>query len=117
MQDMYSYEVIGGLHSITARKQLVSENEAFSTVKATIYAGLSDDEALHLAKRHNLNSHLTHEVTHKDYVSECYIKILIELVEVSPPVIDPGLSNSIVSSSIRFYRWIQNSCSNYPMEE
>ena len=64
----YQYQVIGGLHSVTARKHLSVENSLFSTVQAAIYVGLTDDESLHLAKRHNINSSLTHSVTHKDYV-------------------------------------------------
>ena len=49
-KDQYKYEVIGGLHSVTARQQLTSVNHTFANVKASVYAGLTDDEALHLAK-------------------------------------------------------------------
>jgi hypothetical protein len=74
-KDRYQYEVIGGLHSVTARKQLTVENDTFSTVNASIYVGLTDDEALHFAKRHNVNSSLTHKVTHKDYIQTCRTRL------------------------------------------
>ena len=53
---------------MTARKHSSMEDSLLSTVQAAIYVGLTDDEALHLAKRHNINSSLTHSVTRKDYV-------------------------------------------------
>ena len=45
-------------------------NEEFKDVAAIIYCGLTDDECLHLAARHNINGHFTHAVTHRDYVSK-----------------------------------------------
>ena len=35
---------------------------------AEVYVGLTDEEALRLAQRHNLNSHFVHKVTHRDLV-------------------------------------------------
>lgn len=36
---------------------------------ATIDCGLTDEEALRLATRHNTNGHFNHSMTHQDYVS------------------------------------------------
>ena len=68
-KDLYRYEVNGGLHSVKARQGLVNENPIFSTVQAVVYVGLSDEEALRLASRHNTNGHFNHRMTHRDYVS------------------------------------------------
>lgn len=37
---------------------------------ATVYCGLSDEECLRVASRHNINGHFHHEMTYSDYVSE-----------------------------------------------
>ena len=71
-KDVYKYEVLGGLHNMLAKSQLSEEypeNQHFSTVMAEIYIGLTDEEALRLAQRHNLNSHFVHRLTHRDLVS------------------------------------------------
>ena len=67
-KDIYRYEVNGGLHSAKARQGLANENTIFSTVQAVVYVGLSDEEALRLASRHNVNGHYNHRMTHRDYV-------------------------------------------------
>ena len=33
------------------------DNPLFATILTEVYAGLSDDEALHLDSRHNVNGH------------------------------------------------------------
>lgn len=71
-KNVYKYEVLGGLHTLVAKKQLLEEypdNPFYRVVTADVYVGLSDEEALRLAQRHNLNSHFVHKVTHRDLVS------------------------------------------------
>ena len=46
-----------------------TDYEAFKDVPGIIYCGLTDDECLRLAARHNINGHFIHAVTHCDYVS------------------------------------------------
>ena len=74
-KDVYKYEVLGGLHTMLAKAQLAEEfpeNPFFNTVAAEVYVALSDEEALRLAQRHNLNSHFVHELTHRDLVSAAF---------------------------------------------
>ncbi len=55
-----------------AKVQLADEypdNPYFATAMAEVYLGLTDEEALRLAQRHNLNSHFVHKLTHHDLVS------------------------------------------------
>ena len=69
---VYKYEVLGGLHTLVAKTQLAEEypeNPFYTTVMAEVFVGLSDEEALRLAQRHNLTSHFVHKVTHRDLVS------------------------------------------------
>lgn len=70
-KDVYKYEVLGGLHTMIAKSQLIQEypeNRFFGSVTAEVYVGLSDEECLRLAQRHNTNSHFTHKLTHRDMV-------------------------------------------------
>lgn len=72
LKDVYKYEVLGGQHTPTARSELKKEHPdslLFSNVLAGIYVGLTDDESLRLAARHNINGHFIHKMTHRDYVS------------------------------------------------
>lgn len=72
LKDVYKYEVLGGQHTSTARTELHKEhpsNPLFSHILAEVYVGLSDDESLRLASRHNLNGMFIHRMTHWDYVS------------------------------------------------
>ena len=69
LMDVYQYEVHGGLHGIKARQELNAEGYSFERVSSHVYAGLSDEEALWLASRHNANGHFHHHMTHRDYVS------------------------------------------------
>ena len=60
-----------GLHTLVAKNQLMAEypdNPFFKVMTAKVYVGLSDEEALRLAQRHNMNSHFIHKVTHHDLV-------------------------------------------------
>jgi len=70
-KNVYKYEVLGGLHTLIAKNQLMEEypeNPFFKVITADVYIGLNDEEALRLAQRHNLNSHFVHHVTHRDLV-------------------------------------------------
>ena len=69
---VYKYEVLGGLHTFTAKSQLAEEIlgvEYYKYANVEAYVGLSDEQALRLAQRRNQNSHFTHSVTHRDLVS------------------------------------------------
>jgi len=41
----------------------------FKIAFAEVYLELSDEEALRLAQRHNVNSHFVHKITHRELVS------------------------------------------------
>ena len=48
LKDAYRYEVAGGLHSYTAKKELAEEypqNRFYKTVEASVYAGLTEEQA------------------------------------------------------------------------
>ena len=52
---------------MVAKTQLMDEypdNPFYKVVMAEVYIGLSDEEMLRLAQRHNLNSHFIHKITH-----------------------------------------------------
>ena len=56
-KNVYKYEVLGGLHSFLVKCQLTQEfpqNLYFKVAMADVYVGLNDEQALHLAQRHNL---------------------------------------------------------------
>ena len=70
--NVYKYEVLGGLHTYTAKYELAEEypeTPFFCQALAEVYIGLSDEQALRLAQRHNQNSHFIHKITHRDLVS------------------------------------------------
>ena len=72
-KDVYMYEVLGGLHSLLCKNQLSAEypdNPYYKVALADVYVGLTDEQALRLARRHNDNSHFVHKITHRDLVSE-----------------------------------------------
>ncbi len=68
----YKYEILGGQHSALARKAVAlkhTDNMMLQKALAEVYVGLTDDEALRLSSRHNVNGHFVHKMTHRDYVS------------------------------------------------
>ena len=72
------YEVAGGLHGFTAKAELNAEvptNPYFKSLEAEVYCKLSDEQALRLALRHNMNGHFIHKMTFRDIVSHAYILI------------------------------------------
>ena len=61
----------GGLHGFTAKSELhteVPDNPFFKSVEAEVYCQLTDEQALRLALRHNMNGHLIHKMTFRDIV-------------------------------------------------
>ena len=80
--NVYKYEVLGGLHTLKAKHQLIEEypeNPFYQQAIAEIYVHLSDEQALRLAQCHNLNSHFVHKITHRDLVSQIYSDFLYML--------------------------------------
>ena len=78
LKDAYRYEVAGGLHSYTAKKELAEEypqNPFYKSVEASVYAGLTDEQALRLALWHNVNGHFVHKMTFRDLVSNYTILV------------------------------------------
>ena len=71
LKDAYTYEVAGGLHGYTAKKELHEEspNPFFAAIDAIVYCDLTDKQALRLALRHNVNGHFVHKMTFRDLVS------------------------------------------------
>ena len=70
--DAYEYEVIGGLHNMTAAKALNAKypnNPHFKGRHSRVYCGLNDEEALWLASRHNLTAAMRHEMSFFEEVS------------------------------------------------
>ena len=71
LKDAYTYEVAGGLHGYTAKKELheESQNPYFRSIEAVVYCDVTDEQALRLALRHNVNGHFVHKMTFRDLVS------------------------------------------------
>ena len=70
--DAYEYEVIGGLHNMTAAKTLNAKypnNPHFKGRHSRVYCGLNVEEALWLASRHNLTAAMRHEMSFFEEVS------------------------------------------------
>ena len=65
----YSYEVLGGTHNMLATKALsvkYPKENNFKGRYAKLFVGLTDDEALWLASRHNKIGSFRHEMTFQD---------------------------------------------------
>ena len=82
-KDVYQYEVLGGLHGAKASQDLLAEHpekKVYAHAYGIVYCGLTDEEALRLASRHNINGHYNHKMTHRNYVSVCWRLISIVVV-------------------------------------
>lgn len=69
----YKYEVLGGTHNTLATKRLHEKYPkvcAFEGRYARIYVGLTDDDALWLASKHNKTGSFRHAMTFQDEVSK-----------------------------------------------
>ena len=67
----YEYEVLGGTHNVLATRKLSEkypEKKIFQGRYARLFVGLSDEEALWLASRHNSSGCFRHEMTFQDEV-------------------------------------------------
>lgn len=75
--EAFSYETIGGNHSRIALQQLLEEDEALADSPymrsrlTSVYVGLSDEQAQHLALRHNRATEYTSKMTTQDKVHLC----------------------------------------------
>ena len=77
-KDVHQYDVLGGLHGAKPRQALLAEHPeeaVYARVYCLVYCGLTDEESLRLASRHNINGHYNHKMTHRDYVSAIIITI------------------------------------------
>ncbi len=109
--DAYRYELLGGQHTALAyslgKKDCIAakspDNTLLQTVLAEVYVGLTDDEALRLASRHNTNSHFIHKLTHRDYTN--YVSYRIQKSAESNVVYQPIASNNKKYYGLRLYRW------------
>ena len=57
-----------------AKRELSKENPHnpfFRHIEAEVYCDLTDEQAVRLARRHNVNGHFVHKVTFGDLVSFC----------------------------------------------
>lgn len=72
--EAYKYETIGGNHSRIALEQILNEERSSSFIEmykyrlVSIYRGLSDELAQHLAHRHNCATEFTNKMTTQDKV-------------------------------------------------
>ena len=73
--DTYVYECIGGNHSRLAHQQILEENpdlnidRHFSHRSVSIYVNLTDEQAQHLAHRHNRTTEFINVMTTQDKVT------------------------------------------------
>ena len=71
----YKYETIGGNHSRIALQELLDEypcDQRYKSRQVAVYSGLTNDQALKLAARHNQATSFTHVVTTQDKVSRFF---------------------------------------------
>ena len=69
----YRYEVLGGTHNVLATKKLFEKHpdqKIFKGRYARLFVGLSDEESLWLASRHNSSGSFRYEMTFQDEVSK-----------------------------------------------
>ena len=70
-KEMYQYETLGGNNSRVALQALSNEENshpAFRTRLVSVYSGLSDDEAVRLAAKHNRTTSFYHAMSTWDKV-------------------------------------------------
>lgn len=71
----YKYETIGGNHTRIALQDLMishPHNNHFKSRMVAVYVGLSDEQVLRLAGRHNRATGYTHPITTQDKVVTYY---------------------------------------------
>ena len=107
-RNVYKYEVLGSLHTMVAKQQLSEEypeNPFFKSVLADVYVGLSDEESLRLAQRHNTTSHFVHKVTHRDMVSTVMSKKIPFPNNITSHTINYKIVNNICIGWLVLYTW------------
>ena len=69
-KESYMYETLGGNNSRVALQELVKESDdpRFRMRLASVYRGLTDDQALRLAAKHNAVTSLHHAISTSDKV-------------------------------------------------
>ena len=79
--EAYTYETIGGNHSRIALTQLLKEKKElaldpkFFNRRVSVYTRLSDEQAQHLAHRHNRATEFTSKMNTQDKVLHTRIKL------------------------------------------
>jgi hypothetical protein len=77
--EAYKYETIGGNHTRIALQQIINENkelpEIYTHRLVSVYRGLSDEHATHLAHRHNRATEFTSKMTTQDKVHICRMRL------------------------------------------
>ena len=71
-KESYQYETLGGNNSRAAVQALYEENEdvqTFRTRLVSVYSGLTDDQALILASKHNKTTAFHHQMSTIERVS------------------------------------------------
>lgn len=70
---MYQYETLGGNNSRVALQSILKEedvNPVFRKRLVSVYTGLTDDQAIRLAAKHNKTTSFFHAMSTWDKVSE-----------------------------------------------
>ena len=81
--EAYTYETLGGNNSRTALAELLEENAdlktdpRYSRRLVSVYCNLTDEEAQHLAVKHNRQQSFVHQMTTQDKVWICMLCIFI----------------------------------------
>ena len=84
-KESYHYETLGGNNSRAAVQELYKENKdvpTFRTRLVSVYSGLTDDQALILASKHNKTTAFHHQMSTLEKVSYC--NIIYKCVCVDP---------------------------------
>ena len=79
-KEMYQYETLGGNNSRVALQALSNEENshpAFRTRLVSVYSGLSDDEAVRLAAKHNRTTSFYHATSTWDKVNPSLLHMYI----------------------------------------
>ena len=82
----YEYETIGGNNSRIALQELSAQfpnNQCFKTRLVAVYVGLSDDDALRLASKHNRATSFTHSMTTQDKVRSLWLYFVSALFVIN----------------------------------
>ena len=84
--EAYIYEVIGGNNSRKALQELIEEHPHLASEKpycqwpVSVYSSLTDEQAQHLAIKHNRATHFTHAMTTQDKVRTSHPNIYVCIV-------------------------------------